>query len=310
MKDESNQFQIFRSIYYIPLLKRIYIGHFHLSFFSFPVLIFFQFFIFFFVLRFIIPYTPKSPNSTIEIALSFIFNFLFLLLICISTFEGPGYLPFDYFIDKNESYENSHNSLGIAINDKDCAAINSYLNGTISFDYSPSLFFMYQEPPFLTRNIPKCTNFIPSERRFIINPIVFDILTGTWVGQRNAKLFIQAKLYSIFSSLFLFRPYFASLHNFIHDYSFGYDFSLSLFLFVFLLVRICLQSIICLMVINKMAFSTIVFNQETNIDNLGDAYKRLKTFLGPHLISWFLPIPTFYKLSNDEVYHFAQLNEL
>lgn len=326
-----------RHVYYIPSLKRVYIGHYNLRFECLGPAIIFQFIEIFFLQNIILPYMQNSKKVANFYPFIILLYLVSMISFAISIFEGPGYLSFNYFQkaedkntkrdkmkdgllnddlenpNENNIHENIGNILGIAITEDDIKKVSSFLMIDINsiFVKSLSFFSFFKLPQIISTHQPPFADYIISERRYVINPLVYDNLNGAWVGKKNAKLFILYRFFLSIASLMSCFLFLDILVDFVEDYCFGLFFIESLFIFLLILIKSFFQIVLCMRIINRIAFTkynrsgSIIFE---NIDESmitftpSEIFKNFKLFFGENPFYWILPIPPFHDFSDEELY--------
>lgn len=332
-----------KNVKYVPALKRIYIGHYNLNLHClFPTFLF-QVIELYFLFNIIYPYTPQSKKVKKNYILFIIFYSLLIFSFWLNIIVGPGYLPFYYFQKekkkpnklgnrKDEVLNNRDmndfedleiinnneicgNELGIAISDEDFKIVNSTLmiNLSSNITYFLSYLSFFKLPPIISSHQPPFAEYLVSEHRFVMMPLIYDNFTGTWVGKKNAKLFLLYRFFSSISSLIIIFSFLDILVYFVEDYCFGTYFLGCMCISILFLIKAFFQIVLCLRVINKIAFTK--FTRLGNVNNERDCvdeeelsftpnevYKNIKNYLGDNIFLWGLPIPSFRGFSDDELY--------
>lgn len=337
MKNEksSNISIFFKNIYYVPSLKRVYIDHYHLNFFCIIPAIIFQYTEIYFLQNIIYPYLANSKEASAYYPFIILFYFVSAILFIMNIIVGPGYLPFDYFqkgkdiqikkeriddyLDKNlNDFENPNNQcgnkLGIAISEDDIKQVNSVL--MLDLDSTMTIFLsflsFFKLPQIISNHQPPFADYIVSERRYVIDPLVFDNLSGLWIGKKNAKLFLFYRFFLSIASLMACFSYLDIMVDFVEEYCFGLYFLEIMFLLMLILVKAFFQIILSLRIINEIAFTKYnrfgkIIYENYEAEKLtftpSEVYRNFKIFFGENPFYWILPIPPFQGLSDEELYY-------
>lgn len=349
MNNEANSLGIVKFLkycYYVPSLKRVYIGNFRLNCLCLIPMFIFQYIELYFYQSIISSYLQNSKDTSNYHFFIYILYLFSMISFIFCIIEGPGYLSFDYFqkgsniraikdkelsnIDisdfekPNNNLENSGNELGIAISEVDMEKVNSVLMINISSDvsYSLSFFSFFKLPPIISNHQPPFADYIVSERRFVLTPLVFDNLNGIWIGKKNIKLFILYRIFLSIASLMICFSFLDVLINFVEDYCFGSYFLECMLIFILILIKAFFQIVLCLRIINKIAFTKytqfgrIDSDNDHDVENLtfspSEIIKNLRMFFGENIFCWILPTPAFQGFTDEELYsiekkkHFLQ----
>ena len=285
--------EMFKSVFWIPSSRKLIIGHYIVKFlriFMTIIYIFFESFLFFHEFN---PYAEKYRK------ICFIFNILILFLIIMSyimtLYEGPGYLPFYYDFENQHNFENHDLKInnfqkltGIALSTEE---INFALNHSPAND----VYYIY------------------SEGRFVIRASNFDDSTGIYIGKRNIKFYLLVRLYSFLFTTITTISYFQSLDKNIYFHGFGARFAFHLISILILITFSYANIGTAVGTLNHLMFNVTPY-ESSRLSNEFVKSKmssnfiilNLKEFFGDNLLLWFLPFPSFGKVTDEFLYIYSR----
>lgn len=266
--DETNSFAGVKIRKY-PMIKETYIGHWRINFKPTIAFILLLQLVYAYVCFNIVPFVENGASVKIK---SLVFHVLIFYLHVMIIYEGPGYLPHDY-----PNHEKGSPTIALCQSHADLAAKTKMKGRTM---------------------------YVRQERRFVIQHITADMISGTSVGKRNCKLYIWRTL-SLLLYLFYIASYTAkSIIGIIYVYNLGMMLLGSIVAFILIVASVISILINFITVLNVVLLNTRSNPDLYNTDFIDDrsVIEHLKDVLGWNVLLWLVPIPAFLGKTDEELY--------